>query len=186
MCTVQGFLLMRHLKCCESSSQPPIWSKLRDYRLFNLCCMGGLKRRILFEWSLRRVCMEYIQWRIYHTYNTYIFWLIISVEKGAWRDRSTYISCPKMPSQEDSLSSLCWEQSVDDCTSDHEMQPENIFLVEYLWSKELFDTIKTYTAVQLIVVLPVLQLKQTSSHSFIYSASLNSTHILTHAQPRGC
>lgn len=148
--------------------------------------MGGLKRRILFEWSLRRVCMKYRQRRIYHTCNAYIFWLIISVEEWAWRDRSTYISWPKMPSQEDSLSSLCWEQSMDDCISDHEMQPENVFLAEYLWTKESFDTIKTHIAVQLIIVLPVLQLKQTCNHSFIYSNSLNSTHILTHAQPRGC
>ncbi len=82
-----------------------------------------------------------------------------------------------MPSQEDSLSR---EQSLD------EMQPENVFLAEHLWSKELFDTIKTDIAVQLVVAVPVLQLKQTSSHSLIYSDSLNSTHILTHAQPRGC
>lgn len=50
------FLLMRHLKCCESSPPGPGGSKGDATDYWNLCCIGGLKKN---QHMMRRLCMTY-------------------------------------------------------------------------------------------------------------------------------
>lgn len=78
------------------------------------------------------------------------------------------LAVQKCLAREDSLSSLCWRHqrgSMGVQSREHLSRGVSV-------EQELFDTIKTDMVVQFIVVvifivaLPVVQLKQTSNHSF--------------------